>query len=95
MGRKDMPCSGRATLLALLTPRSQQEPQMLSPMPVAERVSSGDFAGQYAAVLANCSRAQITTSSLPDMYRSWHLGCGHGEPPPARGTSTFGGISKG
>lgn len=29
------------------------------------------------------------------MYRSWHLGRGPGEPPPARGMCTFSGISKG
>lgn len=34
--RKDMPSSGRAALLALLTPRWQREPQMLSPEPAAE-----------------------------------------------------------
>lgn len=29
------------------------------------------------------------------MYRSWHLGRGPGEPPPARGMCTFSGISMG
>lgn len=87
-----MPSSGRAALLALLTPRWQREPQMLSPVPAAEGAAGG---GDFADVLPNCSRAQITASLLPYMYRSWHLGRGPGEPPPPRGMCTFSGISKG
>lgn len=99
MGRKDMPCSGRATLPgptypAIAVRAADAEPDAGSR--TSEQAGGGDFAGQHAAVLANCSPAQITASLLPYMYRRWHLGCSHGEPtPPARGTSTFSGISAG
>lgn len=91
MGRKNMPRSGRDARLALLTPTIAARCRRPN-----ERVRGRQGLCRAApAVLANCSRAQITVSLLPYMYRSWHLSCSRGEPPLARGTSTVGGISKG